>query len=108
VVWLALGAGALLLLLWLLRIFASTPVETVRKVGVWTLGVVGGGLLLTMLVTGRGSQALWTLFFFAPVIWRLVQSWRTAWLFGQRGGGGDAGGARAGGARAASADAAWR
>jgi hypothetical protein len=95
VVWLALGAGALLVLLWLLRIFASTPAETVRKVGVWTLGLVGGGLLLTMLITGRGSQALWTLFFFAPVIWRLVQSWRAAWLFGQRGG--DAGGGGRGG-----------
>lgn len=92
-VWLALGLGTLLLLLWLLRLFASARVETVRKAGLWTAGLLGGGLLLVLLATGRGAQMLWTLVFLAPLGWRAMQSWRAAHRFGRRGGeGGPAGG----------------
>jgi hypothetical protein len=93
VVWLALGLGTLLLVLWLLRLFAAARAETVRKVGVWGLAGLGAALLLTMLFTGRGAQALWTLFLLGPVVWRVVQSRRSAWRFGRAGGDAAGGGA---------------
>jgi hypothetical protein len=89
-VWLALGIAVLLLLLWLGRLFATARVETVRKVGTWSLAALGGVLLLLLLWSGRGAQALWTLIFLGPVIWRLAQSWRLARRFGRRGGEGSA------------------
>jgi hypothetical protein len=95
VVWLALGLGTLLLVLWLLRLFAAARAETVRKVGIWALAGLGAALLVTMLFTGRGAQALWTLFLLGPVAWRVVQSRRSAWRFG-RAGGDAAGGGGAG------------
>ncbi len=94
-VWLALGLGTLLLVLWLLRLFAAARAETVRKVGIWALAGLGATLLVTMLFTGRGAQALWTLFLLGPVAWRVVQSRRSAWRFG-RAGGDAAGGGGAG------------
>ncbi len=67
---LLLGGAALALGLWLLRLFASAPVETIRKALVWgaaTLAVVlGAGLLFS----GRGMQAIWAAGLFAPAIWR--------------------------------------
>lgn len=83
-VWLALGAGVLLLLLWLARMFAAARVETIKKAAIWTAAGLGCALLVLTLATGRGAQAVWTLLLFAPVLWRLGQSWRTAWQFGRR------------------------
>lgn len=80
-VWLALGAGLLLLLLWLARLFATAPVETIRKAAIWSAAGLGGGLVLLALLTGRGLQSLWTLLLFGPVLWRMFQSWRGAWAF---------------------------
>jgi hypothetical protein len=67
---LLLGGLALAFGLWLLRLFASAPVETIRKALVWgaaTLAVVLGGLLL---FSGRGVQAIWAAGLFAPMLWR--------------------------------------
>jgi hypothetical protein len=91
-VWLALGAGLLLLVLWLAHVFANARVETIKKVGIWSAATVGAGLLLLLLLTGRGAQAVWTLVLFGPVVWRLLQSWRTAWRFRRGGEAGAAGG----------------
>lgn len=74
-VWLAIGAGLLLLLLWLLRIFATARVETIRKGAIWGGAALGAGLLLLVLTTGRGAQALWTLALFTPLLWRYGQGW---------------------------------
>ena len=82
-VWLALGAAILLLALWLGRIFADARVDTVKKVALWSGAIFGGGLLLLLLFTGRGGQALWSLLLFAPMLWRLTQGWRAAWRFGR-------------------------
>ncbi len=82
-VWLAIGAGGLLLSLWLLHLFADARPETIRKAGTWLLGTLGGLLLLLLLVSGRGAQAVWTLALFGPLIWRLWQGWRAARQFGQ-------------------------
>ncbi len=90
-VWIALGTGTLLLLLWLLRVFANAPAETVRKVGSWVLGGLGVGLLLLALFTGRGAQALWMGLFLAPLIWRFAQRWRSARHFATGSGRGAAG-----------------
>jgi len=98
VAWLALGAAVLLLALWLARVFAAARVETIKKAAVWSAAALGGSLLLLALFTGRGAQAIWTLLLFAPVLWRLAQSWRTAWQFGRRA---EAGGAGGGGAETA-------
>ena len=84
-VWLALGLGALLLVIWLARLFATARVDTVRKVGTWSLAGLGGVLLVLLLFSGRGGQALWTLVFLGPVIWRLLQAWRQARRFGRGG-----------------------
>lgn len=81
--WLAIGAGGLLLALWLLRLFATARVETVKKAGAWGLGVLGGLALLVLLATGRGGQALWTLFLFGPMAWRWWQGRRAARRFGR-------------------------
>lgn len=93
-VWLAVGAGLLLLLLWLARLFATAPVETVRKGAIWGGGVIAGGVVLLVLLTGRGGQALWTLALFAPLLWRWGHGWISARRFGRRdaAAGGGAGG----------------
>jgi hypothetical protein len=82
--WLAIGTGVLALLLWLLYLFANARAETIRKVGTWVLAGVGGVLVLVVLLSGRGSQLLWTLVFLAPMLWRAAQSWRAARRFGRQ------------------------
>lgn len=88
--WLALGVGALLLVIWLGHVFASAPVETVKKLLVWVGGLLGAVLLVALLFSGRGAQALWTFLLIGPLLWRLVQSWRAAWQFGRQPGSGGA------------------
>lgn len=83
--WLAIGVGGLLLGLWLLRLFATARIETVKKAGAWSLGVLGGLMLLLLLATGRGGQAIWTLFLFGPMAWRWWQGRRAARRFGRSG-----------------------
>src|SRR3954468_22506920 len=80
-VWLAVGAGLLLLLLWLARVFATARVETIRKGAIWGGAAIAGGVLLLVLTTGRGAQALWTLGLFAPLLWRWGHGWVTARRF---------------------------
>ena len=83
-VWLALGTGGLLFVIWLLRVFATATPATVRKAGLWLLALFGGAALLLMLVTGRGLQSIWTLAFVAPLAWRRVQGWLAARRFGRQ------------------------
>lgn len=83
-VWLAIGLGLLLLMLWLARVFVTARAETIRKVGAWSLAGIGGVLLLLLLFSGRGAQAIWSLLFLAPVLWRFAQSWRVARQFRRR------------------------
>lgn len=83
--WLALGGLALVLLLLLMRGFANARVETIRKVAVWSAAGVGAALVVALLFTGRGMQALWTLALFGPLLWRLFHGWRAAKTFGRGG-----------------------
>ncbi|WP_043340199.1 J domain-containing protein [Belnapia moabensis] len=79
--WLALGALALLLGLWLLRAFAEASPAAIRKAGLWLLALLGGGLVALLLLSGRGAQALWALVFFGPVLWRRIGGWIAARRF---------------------------
>lgn len=80
-VWLALGTGGLVFGLWLLRVFATAPPAAIRKAGLVLLALLGGTALLLMLVTGRGLQSVWSLAFFAPLLWRRLQGWLAARRF---------------------------
>ena len=80
-VWLALGTGGLIFGLWLLRVFATAPPAAIRKAGLVLLALLGGTALLLMLVTGRGLQSVWSLAFFAPLLWRRLQGWLAARRF---------------------------
>ncbi len=82
-VWMALGGGMLLFTIWMARAFASAPPEAIRKVLYWVAGVFGALLVGLVLFSGRGAQVLWMLAFFAPVLWRRWQAWRSARRFGQ-------------------------
>src|SRR3954451_24105525 len=80
-VWLPIGARPLPLLLWLPRVFAAARGGTTRKSAIWGGATVAGGVLLLVLTTGRGAQALWTLGLFAPLLWRWGHGWVTARRF---------------------------
>jgi hypothetical protein len=83
--WLALGTGALLLLLLLARGFATASVTTVKKTLAWIAGGIGLVLFVVMLVSGRGLQAIWSASFFAPLILQAWRSWRSARTFARGG-----------------------
>jgi len=83
--WLALGALALLLLMVLLRGFATAPVATVKKAVAWIAGALGLVLVAALLFSGRGMQAIWSLLFFAPLLVQAWRSWRTARTFSRGG-----------------------
>ncbi|WP_198373188.1 J domain-containing protein [Roseomonas rosulenta] len=83
--WIALGALALLVLLGLLRAFASASVVAVKKTLAWITGGVGLVLVAALLFSGRGFQAIWSLMFFAPLLIQAWRSWRTARTFSRGG-----------------------
>jgi hypothetical protein len=83
--WLALGALALLLLLAALRGFATAPVASVKKAVAWIAGGLGAVLVIALVFSGRGIQAIWALSFFAPLLIQAWRSWRTARTFSRGG-----------------------
>jgi hypothetical protein len=83
--WLAAGALALLVLMVLLRGFASASVGAVKKTLVWSAGGVGLVLVAALLVSGRATQAIWSLAFFAPLLLQAWRSWRAARTFSRGG-----------------------
>jgi hypothetical protein len=83
--WLALGAGALLLLVLAARGFANAPVARVKAALAWVVGGIGAVLLTALLLSGRGFQALWTLAFLAPLLMQAWRSWRSARTFARGG-----------------------
>jgi hypothetical protein len=83
--WLALGALALLVLMVVLRGFATASVATVKKAVAWIAGGLGLVLVAALLFSGRGFQAIWSLAFFAPLLMQAWRSWRTARTFSRGG-----------------------
>lgn len=90
---LLLGGVALVVGLWLLRLFASAPAEAVRKALLWGAGGLGAALALLLLVSGRGLQAIWAAGLVAPLLWRWWQGGRVASWFRSAGTGGGSGAA---------------
>lgn len=78
---LALGALALVLLLVLLRAFATAQVEQVKKAAAIGGAILGCAIIVVLLATGRGGQVFWALALFGPAIWRWWQGWRLARRF---------------------------
>ena len=71
----AIGGGALLLVLTLLWGFAHAPVARVKQAVVWGAGAIGAVLLGVLLLSGRGASAFWALFMFGPAIWQAARGW---------------------------------
>jgi hypothetical protein len=92
VTWIALGGLALVLLLLGARAFANATVEQAKVALAVLAAILGAGLLALLLLSGRGFQALWSLFLFGPILLRAYRSWRAARSFA-RGGRASPGGA---------------
>lgn len=83
--WLALGGIALVLVMLGLRGFANAPVHTVKAALAWIAGGLGLVLLVALLFSGRGLQAIWAMAFFAPLLLQAWRSWRSARTFSRGG-----------------------
>ena len=81
-VWVALGTGGLILVLWMLRLFAHAPVSALRQGVFWTGGVAGAAMLLVLLASGRTAQVVGALGVLAPFVWRWWRTRRIARRFG--------------------------
>ena len=92
IAWLALGALALVVALWLLRVFADAKPASVKSALVWGGGALGVALVALLLATGRGGQAIWALALLGPAAWRWYQGMKAARTFA-RGGEASPGGA---------------
>jgi DnaJ-domain-containing protein 1 len=90
VVWIALGALGLVLVLLLLRLFVDAKPAQVKSAAIWGGGLLGIVLVGALLLSGRGAQALWGLALFGPALWRWWQGFRAARTFA-RGGAASAG-----------------
>jgi hypothetical protein len=86
------GVLALLAVLALLRLFADAKPGQVKLAAAWGAGLLGAVLLVALLASGRGPQALWAGVLFGPALWRWWRGWRAARTFA-RGGAASAGGA---------------
>lgn len=83
--WLALGGLALVLVMMGLRAFANAPVHAVKAGLAWVAGGLGLVLLMALLFSGRGFQAIWAMAFFAPLLMQAWRSWRSARTFSRGG-----------------------
>lgn len=91
-IWIALGGLTLVALLFAARAFATATTEQVKVALAVLAAILGVGLLALLLLTGRGFQALWSLFLFGPILLRAYRSWQAARTFA-RGGRASPGGA---------------
>lgn len=90
--YLVVGLIALLVVLGLLRLFADAKPGQVKAALAWGGGLLGLVLLVALLASGRGAQALWAMVLFGPMAWRWIQGIRAARTFA-RGGAASPGGA---------------
>jgi hypothetical protein len=85
VTWLLVGLGALGLLLFAASAFANARIETLKSVLKWAALVVGGGLALYLLVTGKGGQALMLAVVLGPLALRFWNQAKAARTFSRGG-----------------------
>jgi hypothetical protein len=67
--WLALGAGTLLILLSAAREFSRADVKTLKSLARWVVGLGGLALAMLLFLTGRGAVALGALTLLGPSVW---------------------------------------
>jgi hypothetical protein len=67
--WLALGAGTLLILWTAAREFARADVRTIKSFGRWVIALGGLALAVLLFLTGRGAVALGALTLLGPSVW---------------------------------------
>ena len=91
-VWVALGAGALLFGLWLLRLLANAPASAIRQGLAWFAGLLAAAVVLLMLFTGRTPQLIGLAGLLAPFVYRWWHNRRAARRFGARAAAGESGG----------------
>lgn len=84
-VWLFVGLLGLVAALGLLRIFADAKPAQVKSALVWGGGVLGLGLLVLMLATGRGAQAIYAAVLFGPLAWQLWRRFQAQRTFARGG-----------------------
>jgi hypothetical protein len=82
VVWVALGAGCLLAVLWLLRLLADAPPAALRQGLLWFAGLAGAALAVLLVVSGRAPQLVGMAGVFGPLLWRWWRNRRRARRFG--------------------------
>ncbi len=68
-IWLLLGAATLLLLLGLMRGFASAPVADIKALLRWVAAIGGVLLALLLILSGRGGLAVFGATFLLPLFW---------------------------------------
>ncbi|MCX7932848.1 MAG: hypothetical protein N2588_09930 [Rhodovarius sp.] len=79
--WIALGLLAFLGLYAALAAFARADVAAIKRALPWVAAAFGVGVLLFLLLTGRGAMAVSALVFLGPALWRAWQAWRTRLVF---------------------------
>lgn len=84
-IWLLVGLGALGLLLVAASAFANARIETLKSVLKWAGILVGGGLALYLLVTGKGGQALMLAAVLGPLAMRFWNQAKAARTFSRGG-----------------------
>ena len=91
-VWVALGVGALLFALWLLRLLADAPAASIRKGVAWFAALLAAAFVLVMVFTGRAPQLIGLAGLLAPFAYRWWHNRRAARRFGAGAAAGEAGG----------------
>jgi hypothetical protein len=73
VIFLLLGAAALVALMAALGMFSKAQIRTIKSFGIWVVAI--GGLLLAtlMLLTGRGGTAIAGLVMLGPLVWSWIR-----------------------------------
>ena len=71
--WLLIGAAVLTVVLLGLRAFERASIATIRTFMIWLAAFAGIALILLLLFSGRGFQALAGLVMFGPLLWRRWQ-----------------------------------
>lgn len=71
----ALGLGALGLLMWAARAFSRADVASLKALGVWVAALGGLALGTMLLLTGRGALAVGAAITLGPLVWSW---WRDA------------------------------
>ena len=74
-IWIALGLGAIFLLMGGMRAFERARIGTLKSFAVWLAALAGLTLTVMLFLTGKGGIALGGLMLFGPLLW---EKWRAS------------------------------